>query len=277
MHFARTLIILPHFIGCLNFRYSAFWLRSKCSKFLWHCLALLCLGPRFQLRLGLVSVWGSVDSVVHGLSCSLLEYLLPKGGEVIPLSSFPGRQTLWQTKPYDSLSRSTKQSQKQCVVFGWWLVSSLGIFHTRKKKKKKKKKRMFELLLVFMPESSQWEHGFLVYKSALIYAVLCSFGSNVWAFTAQQYALLSLLRCILTSSSHHISKIGLQRRSLQKSKNQFQYKPIVYLLEAQNTLLIFQKFTSTWWSLTKHWSGTTLEPIFYLWVSYAQGYYTALS
>ena len=73
------------------------------------------------------------------------------------------------------------------------------------------------------------------------------------------YALLSLSYCIITFSPHHTSKIRLLRRTLQKLKNQFQY--IICLLDAQNMLLIFQKFPSNWWTLTKRWGGTTLVPL----------------
>ena len=59
----------------------------------------------------------------------------------------------------------------------------------------------------------------------------------------------------MTSSSHQTSKIGPLRQNLQKSKHQFQY--IVYLLDAQKTL-IYQKFTSDWSRLSKRWSGVIL-------------------
>ena len=39
----------------------------------------------------------------------------------------------------------------------------------------------------------EYEYGFLVYKSVLIYTVLYSIVSIFLAFTAQQYALLPLL------------------------------------------------------------------------------------
>ena len=65
-----------------------------------------------------------------------------------------------------------------------------------------------------------------------------------------------LLKCIITSSSQHASKIRPLRRSLQKSKNQFQH--FVYLLDAHYNLLIFWKFTSNWWRWTKIWVGTAL-------------------
>ena len=95
-----------------------------------------------------------------------------------------------------------------------------------------------------------------MHKSVPIYTVLCSIVSNVWAFTAQQYALLFVL-CIIMSSSHHTSKIWLLRWNLHKSKKKVQY--LVCLLDAQN-MLIFQKFTLYWWRWTKCWGLMTLDP-----------------
>ena len=71
---------------------------------------------------------------------------------------------------------------------------------------------------------------FVAYHSLVVFFVFLgffhgggkrSFVSNFLASTAEQYALLSLLGCIITSSSHHTSKIRLLRQILQKLKNVF--------------------------------------------------------
>ena len=97
--------------------------------------------------------------------------------------------------------------------------------------------------------------GFLYIRVYFLYCPTLYYLKHL-TFTAQQYVLLSLLKYIITSSSHHTSNKRTSKAKSSKLNSQFQY--IVCLLDGQNTLLIFHKFPSNRSRLTKRSSGTTL-------------------
>ena len=93
------------------------WLRSKCSKFLWHCVWhsyawAHCSNLRLEYLLS--GPWVKLLS---------LEYLLPKGGEVIPLFQVG--------KLYDNLNPNNPESNQTMTKewCGFWVMIS---FFTQK-------------------------------------------------------------------------------------------------------------------------------------------------
>ena len=95
--------------------------RSKCSKFLWHCLAPLCPGPLFCASCQSMRWLGGVlTEWSMGLLLSL-EYLLPKGGEVMPLSLFRAGKLHDKPNPND-LESNQNNDKRVCglgVMISW--------------------------------------------------------------------------------------------------------------------------------------------------------------
>ena len=97
-----------------------------------------------------------------------------------------------------------------------------------------------------------------MYKSVLINVVLCCIVSKVWPLPAQQCALLTLLWCIVTSSSQHTSQHTSNVTYLEIKDL---ISALCLLLEC--SLLAVNSFfkNSHWWMWTQLSGGTTLVPL----------------